>query len=195
MVSNAGRIARHYLRSTFLLDLVGAFPINIILDLASPSDSDSGAGTSRLNRQLRLLRFFKLNRLLRLSKLSAYLKYLELETEFNPSVLRVAKLVVLMVACCHWMGSAWWLVSEFELAAEGGNGLVVDLLRHNLWHPSEALLSAPLGAQVASGIFWGAGIVTNMIPRDIEATTESVTYHPLDRRLSLAPPLCCVLHL
>ena len=68
-----------------------------------------------------------------------------------------------MVACCHWMGSAWWLVSEFELAADtgGDDGLVIDLLRHNLWHPTEALLYGRLGAQVASGFFWGAGIVTS----------------------------------
>ena len=79
VVTETARIARHYLRSTFALDLIGAFPINIILDLAS-SEDDSGSGTARLNRQLRLLRFFKLNRLLRLSKLSTYLKYLELET-------------------------------------------------------------------------------------------------------------------
>ena len=65
-----------------------------------------------------MLRIVKLNRLLRLSKLSKYLKYLEVILEFNPSFMRVLKLMVLMVGCCHWMGCAWWLVASVE--AEGG---------------------------------------------------------------------------
>lgn len=164
VVTDSYRIARHYIRGTFVLDALGAFPINLILEISSSSSDEGSQGTSRLNRQLRLLRFFKLNRLLRLSKLSGYLKYLELETEFNPSVLRVGKLIILMVACCHWMGSTWWVVSEFELAAiSPGAQLEIELSQHNEWHPSQTLLHAPLGAQVASGFFWGAGIVTNMV--------------------------------
>jgi hypothetical protein len=75
LVTDGSRVAIHYLRGSFFIDLIGSFPLNFILDLTSP-DGEADA-TARLNRQLRLLRVVKLNRLLRLSKLSKYLKQLE----------------------------------------------------------------------------------------------------------------------
>ena len=53
----------------------------------------------------------KLNRLLRLSKLSKYLKVVEVFIQFNPSLMRVSKLMLIMVCCCHWMGCTWCATS------------------------------------------------------------------------------------
>ena len=79
LVTDSRLVAQRYLRSSFLLDLVGSFPLNLILSVVSSAgdEDDGGADFARLNRQLRLLRIVKLNRLLRLSKLNKYLKYLE----------------------------------------------------------------------------------------------------------------------
>ena len=67
---------RRYLRSNFVIDLVGSFPINLIIKAAQASsgegDAEESSAALRLNRQLRLVRIIKLNRLLRLSKLSKY---------------------------------------------------------------------------------------------------------------------------
>lgn len=86
-------ICRHYLSGSFLIDLLGSFPLNLILKAIG----DDGDGTARLNRQLRLLRIVKLNRLLRLFKLSKSLKYVELMVKFNPSAMRIVKLLLIMV--------------------------------------------------------------------------------------------------
>ena len=96
LVTDSRLVAQRYLRSSFLLDLVGSFPLNLILSVVSSAgdEDDGGADFARLNRQLRLLRIVKLNRLLRLSKLSKYLKYLEVPmalptpTHPSPTVLR-----------------------------------------------------------------------------------------------------------
>ena len=81
-VTDTAAIAINYLRGAFTLDLLGSFPINLILVMAGVEqlgvdDDDTNSAATRLNRQLRLLRIFKLNRLLRLSKLRSRLKYME----------------------------------------------------------------------------------------------------------------------
>ena len=65
-------------------------------------------------------------------------------------MLRVLKLTLLMIACCHWMGCTWWLVSEYELSGyeQDESGVVRNLLVHNAWHPSLHLLQSDLGTQV-----------------------------------------------
>ena len=66
-VTDTRAIARYYVRTTFFVDLVGSFPINLILKAANPDDNET-TSTARLNRQLRMLRVIKITRLLRLSK-------------------------------------------------------------------------------------------------------------------------------
>ena len=168
LVKDSQRIANNYLRSTFIIDFVGSFPLNLILKFVS--DDGETSATARLNRQLRLLRIVKLNRLLRLFKLSKNLKYVELVIKFNPSMMRVFKLILVMLGCCHWMGCAWWFVADLEII-EGGT-------EHNDWHPPSPLLTpnASLGAQFSRSFFWGAGMVTAMVPYDIEPETEVEVY-------------------
>ena len=76
LITGTRRIASHYIRHSFAIDVVGSFPINFIIEIASSGSTDEGqpTGVDRLNKQLRLLRIVKLNRLLRLSKLSKSFK-------------------------------------------------------------------------------------------------------------------------
>ena len=167
-ITNECRIASNYLRGAFVVDLLGSFPINFILEAVNSDD----ANASRLNRQLRLLRIMKLNRLLRLSKLTKYLKYVEILLEFNPSFWRVLKLMLLMMACCHWMGCTWWLITDVELGGFAGN--LTQAM--NDWQPTNDLLQGQFGEQFAAGFFWGAGMVTAMIAADVVPSTPLENY-------------------
>ena len=166
LVKDAPRIARHYFFGAFFIDLIGSFPLNFVL-LAINSDDSREESAGRLNRQLRLLRIVKLNRLLRLAKLSKNLKYIELFIKFNPSMMRVVKMFLLMFGCCHWMGCAWWFVADMELINQPG-------VPFNAWQPSAYLMdpTMTLGPQFARAFFWGAGMVTGFVPYDIEPDTE-----------------------
>lgn len=171
-VKDSTLVCRHYLLGGFLIDLIGAFPLNLILKAVGDTDNES---TGRLNRQLRLLRVIKLNRLLRLAKLSKNLKYVELAIKFNPSAMRIVKLLLIMLGFCHWIGCAWWLVAELELpepTADNPNAIAPP----SEWRPSEQLLAAPLSDQFAASFFWGAGMVTAMVPYDIMPTTQVESY-------------------
>ena len=99
---------------------------------------------------------------------------------FNPSVVRIFKISVLMMLCCHWMGCAWWLVSDLEIQAnddgEGARARRLDkamLEAQNDWQPPTDLLNDDsLGPQYWRAFFWGAGMVTGFVPYDIEPVTE-----------------------
>ena len=167
---NGWLIAKHYFKGAFFIDLVGSFPLQIVLQyMSNDGESDSAA---RLNRQLRLLRLFKLNRMLRFVRLAKKLKYLELLVKFNPSVLRVAKLFFFMMLMCHWLGCAWWFVSDIELSVTD-----TPTVPQNAWQPSMELLSSDsLGPQFAAAFFWGASMATAMLPYDVEPQTEIEQY-------------------
>ena len=79
--------------------------------------------------------------------------------------------MVLMICCCHWMGCSWWFVSDLEISYGATPGVPI-----NDWQPSTVLLTSSLGAQFAASFFWGTGMVTAMVPYDIEPSTEAEVY-------------------
>lgn len=182
-VSDDWLAAKKYLRGSFIMDCFGTFPLNILLMIINPDnpygdlleDVDTGDATGggtdvgRVNRMLRLLRMAKLAKLARMAKLAKYMENFE---EFlNPGVLTVIKLVLVSLFCCHWFGCLWWLVSDLETS--------IDTLESplyagfNNWQPPEWLKKdADLMSKYSHAFFWGAGMVTSLVPRDIEPITS-----------------------
>lgn len=160
-------------RGPFVIDVLGSFPLSIVIQIANPDGADDqSTSAGRVNRQLRMLRILKLNRLLRLSRLAKKLKYLELAIRFNPSSMRLFKLAAMMALVSHWIGCVWWFVADAELAETSD-----PWTPQNSWQPSEELLRSPtLGPQFAAAFLWGAGMVTAMLPFDIEPATEVERY-------------------
>jgi len=174
-VADSNRIARKYLTGSFTIDLVGSFPLSLIL-IAMDDEGENNAA-ARLNRQLRFLRIVKLNRLLRLVKLSKNLRHVEMVIKFNPSVMRLTKLFIMMLLFSHWLGCAWWFVADLELTetCETIGGLLSAACAEpsNAWQPNADLLrSDRLGRQWSAAFFWGVGMVTAMVPYDIQPETE-----------------------
>jgi len=174
-VIDSTRIARKYLTGSFTIDLIGSFPLSLVL-IAMDDDGENNAA-ARLNRQLRFLRIVKLNRLLRLVKLSKNLRHVEMVIKFNPSVMRLTKLFIMMLLFSHWLGCAWWFVADLELTGtcETIAGVISAACAEpsNAWQPSAELLrSDKLGRQWSAAFFWGVGMVTAMVPYDIQPETE-----------------------
>ena len=129
-VSDDGKAVRNYMKGSFVFDLIGSFPVNIVLDALESCehhDADSGVATEcgfdRSNRLLRMLRMFKLAKLTRMLKLVQYLEYVEMVVKFNPAFLRVFRLCLWMIMYCHWFGCIWWLVADVEMNVEHAVGV------------------------------------------------------------------------
>ena len=161
-----------YLRTSFTLDLIGSFPINLVL--LGLQDEDGG-DFARANRMLRLLRVAKLTKLLRMLKLGKYLEYVELVVKFNPGLMRVCKLIIISILCCHWFGCLWWLCADIEIDIADQDGHDAYVGMHG--EPNKWLPPAWLREQIEFEgkywwcFYWGAGFVTSMVPRDIEPIT------------------------
>jgi len=169
--------ALKYLKGSFLFDCLGSFPLNAVLMAVDPKNpyndqllqgDENDPGVGRVNKMLRLLRMAKLAKLARMAKLAKYLE--NFEEFFNPGMLMVFKLIMMLILCCHWFGCLWWLVSDLEISNDfpdspwyGGE---------NKWQTPFWLKHADTFAMKYShSFFWGAGMVTSMVPRDIEPVT------------------------
>ena len=183
-VDDDRKVALHYLHGSFAIDFVGSFPLNLIMMWTSSDDEGGSSATGRLNRQLRLLRIAKLNRLLRLFKLSRSLKHLALLITLNPSILRILTLTLIMGGCCHWLGCMWWFISDLEISDGCAHQLGVNASEHaaclkvprNDWQPTEDLLRSEFSLQFAAAFFWGAGMITTVVPYDVMPATTIEYY-------------------
>ena len=168
--------AKKYLKGSFVMDCLGTFPLNILLMVLNPDnpygdileeEAGGGADVGRVNRMLRLLRMAKLAKLMRMRKLAKSME--GFEEVMNPGVVTVMKLTLIALFCCHWIGCAWWLVSDIEIS-EGSSPWYAG---ENGWHPPRWLKhEADLSSKYVHSFFWGAGMVTAMLPYDIEPATE-----------------------
>ena len=176
-VDDAWKVAKHYMRrGTFVTDALGSFPINLILMGVNPSNpygdvqEESGGDATRMNRMLRLLRMSKLAKLARMFKL---FKYLEgAEAIIDPGSLQLFKLVFVSLFSCHLFGCAWWLISDLEMS--GDLGLENDwYTEENKWQPANWLRQEPkLHIKYLHAFFWGAAMVTSMVPSDVMPVTS-----------------------
>lgn len=176
-VDDDWKAVTNYLKGSFLFDVVGSFPLNLVFlgidqqNSLTDEDQDSNAGLARTNKMLRLLRMAKLSRLTRMLKLGKYLEYVEVVVKFNPGLIRVFKLCLAIILCCHWFGCVWWLISDFEMGDPSINS--PWYAGHNNWHPPLWLKNDPdFALKYWHAFYWGAGMCLGMVPRDIEPITS-----------------------
>jgi hyperpolarization activated cyclic nucleotide-gated potassium channel 2 len=111
LITEPGAIAKHYIRTWFLLDLVASFPVYLVDDVGSPNRLTRLA---RLPRLLRLLRMLRLVRLLRLLRLNRYVDRLQLVFQLNSGAIRAASFFFWFLAVVHITTCMWIFVATTE---------------------------------------------------------------------------------
>ena len=100
-VYNSRKIARHYFRGWFGLDVVTAVPVDLLL---MASDASSAAA-----RVLKVFKLMKLARLLRLQRvLARWLSRLRMDL----SMLELVKFFFMTVFTAHWLACIWGLMGN-----------------------------------------------------------------------------------
>ena len=120
----------------------------------SATDNNDDVLSVRLLRLLRLLR--PAVRLMRNDTVVSF-TFLSKQLRFNPGLLRVAQLLIILLCTCHWIGCVWWLVSSLE--RQRGE--------FTRWGPSNTTLAAGFDVQYAHAFLWGASLMTGFMPFDI----------------------------
>ncbi|GMF33139.1 unnamed protein product [Phytophthora fragariaefolia] len=98
-------IRRHYLKTTFFVDIVATIPFDFIIE-------EVAAGN--IFKSLRLIRTLKLIKLLRLMRLSKLLKMNSqwmAEFDINVDTVRLLKLLAPVMIIAHYVGCIWFYIS------------------------------------------------------------------------------------
>lgn len=119
LVPLRGRIARHYMRSWFPIDLVSTVPFGKLTDaLTGGGAGSNSAQVVKLTKILKLVRFLRLMRMLRLAKLAVIWERIEAKMGSLILLQTIALLRVLfvLVAICHWNACMWWIIGQPKVA-------------------------------------------------------------------------------
>ena len=161
VVTDARRIAYHYIKGWFVIDVVSTIPIDTIIELTqyastsaaevqslrscsslteSPSREDSNLRSTMMLRVLRLVRLLKLFRTL---KLALLFRRLDDAVNINPAVFKMARLLAYILLLAHLSACSWFGI--FKPVVDGGSEPVA-----NNW--IEAYASTQLVPKLADAI-------------------------------------------
>ena len=115
-------IAKHYIGTWFIIDLITVLPIDLIQDLVTNNENDNLQESNvhiKLARLARLPRIYKILRILRLSKiLSVASKGIiqnMIETlNFSFGMIRIIKIISITFFLAHLASCFWYLAATFE---------------------------------------------------------------------------------
>jgi len=148
----------------FALDLVAAFPYSLLTPILSDTSpwEDSVAESSSLHASIRALRLLRLLRVV--------IKLMHNGTEvaqvvsgyssrFNPQLVRVSQLLLMLVLTCHWAGCLWWLVGTTPRDESYPTG--------DSWGPDDWMRAQPVSVKYLHAFNWGAGMILGYVPREV----------------------------
>ena len=122
-VVNRWRIAAHYLRRFFIIDLVSVLPFDAV-GLFMGGGGGGGQDVSQL-KILRVVRLLRLMKLLRIVRSGRVFRRLEASLSLNYAVLQLSKFVLGTCIIAHWMACACnmvTLIESEEFKCFGGEG-------------------------------------------------------------------------
>ena len=125
IVRNHKRIADHYLRSWFIIDLGTVLPFDLMTVLAPAlfaSDCGTG-GTQSLIKGVKLLRVLRLVKLLRVLRASRIIQRWESSISVTTSTRSVVTAIVAFVALLHWLACLWSLLPQMDEGLRSTPGL------------------------------------------------------------------------
>lgn len=132
-------IAKRYLQSWFLLDLISSFPFDAAI--RSAFVNFAGASLFQFTRLLRLLKLFRVFRLVNL------IKTLEYRFGINGAVLKFITMIFIISLACHLIACCWWYIC-FNMSRDSSwidNSGEVDYTN---------LRNAPLIEQYVTSLYW-----------------------------------------
>ncbi|HRX53912.1 MAG TPA: cyclic nucleotide-binding domain-containing protein [Verrucomicrobiales bacterium] len=104
LVMDPGRVAKRYLKTWFLLDLLAAWPLFLLHDKAL-------ATVVPLVRGLRIL---QAHRLIRIGRGNTFLRELHRRYSVNPGLFRLGYFVVLMMLAAHLLACGWIMLGGIQ---------------------------------------------------------------------------------
>jgi hypothetical protein len=124
LIRDHKRIAKHYLKSWFAIDIFTVLPFDLVT-VAAPSlfSSDCGGGSGTLLKGVKLLRVLRLFKLIRVLRASRIIQRWDSSISISTST---RSMVTAMVAFCillHWLACLWSLIPQLQPGLRDAEGL------------------------------------------------------------------------
>ncbi|CAF4029731.1 unnamed protein product [Rotaria sp. Silwood2] len=116
LVTRASKIAKHYLKGWFLIDVTAAIPFDILFSLLQTNGGGESTTLMGLLKTARLLRLVRIAR-----KLDRY-------SEYGVGVLILLTATFALIA--HWLACIWYAIGRLERSNERLIGWLAELANH-----------------------------------------------------------------
>ncbi|KAI6241490.1 Potassium voltage-gated channel subfamily H member 6 [Aphelenchoides fujianensis] len=160
VVSDPGKIARHYFTGWFIIDMIAAVPFDLLL-----ANTNEEANTTTLIGLLKAARLLRLVRVAR--KLDRY-------SEYGAAVLLLLMATFALIA--HWLACIWYAIGSHELSQKETTWL--HQLSKNLHEPYNSTSgSVPTGgpslkSRYVTALYFTLSTITSIGFGNVSATTD-----------------------
>eukprot|EP00939_MAST-03C_sp_MAST-3C-sp1_P000227 g227.t1 len=154
-------IAKHYVQTWFVIDIISLLPFDIITVVANKDGSESSnLSAFKIVRIVRLLRILKLLRILRGLRV---VKKWETKLAINYALLHVCVLLLFLILMAHWYACIWGLTLDLESDDD-----------ENWFSNFPWLEDSDMAAftRYTTCLYWSCGLLTAMFSFEMANETE-----------------------
>lgn len=168
------QIARSYLKTWLIIDVVSCLPISYItqiLQAVQGTEDEGGGANVKIFKVLRLLRLAKL---LRLGRLKKIIKRHEEEIEGLMGIVKVTGVVSTMGYICHLLACGWYYVGS-DVEVEGlapQRGWIYNQM-DDVWNATNDRKEISFGTMYITCYYWAITTISTVGYGDITGQTNT----------------------
>ncbi|QDZ20707.1 voltage-gated ion channel protein [Chloropicon primus] len=177
VISKPKDIARHYFKTWFVIDIISAFPVDLVLLGFGMDTKGSGNDTGyRVNKLLKILKTFRLVRVLRLARLSRIMSRFRDLFNLRYSVITILQFFIAVAFVAHWIACFWFMIGHLQ-GIEGNVTWVSEMQLAGADQPG-TLFYQPLRTKYIISLYHSIMIMST-IGSSIEPVTDTERVYSL----------------
>ena len=177
LVVDRKRIAIHYVKTYFFIDLIATIPFGLILPQGGNAKAlNKGGKVMRLPKLVKFLRLFRLVKLARIYRLRQLINRIQAEYNIHYGLGRMFKIVFMVMLVTHLVGCLWYMIGRTggEDEIDGG------------WMWRYGLSNHTIEEQYVTSLYWAFSTLTTVGYGDISARTPQEQVSASESRIGAA---------